>query len=171
MVLACLFSLAVSVPAAPAKLTEGQVKSAYLLNFAQYAEWPHASFPDAGTPLVISVLGKSSYLSAFDALTDRTVHKRRAQVRFISRIEELGDSHILFICASEKGQLSRILNSLKSEAVLTVSDIKDFTDAGGMIGLVPKDGRLAFEINMKAARRADIKLSSHLLRLAVAIRE
>lgn len=157
--------------AGPVKLTEGQVKAAYLYNFAQYVEWPAAAFANGSSPLIITVLGKSGYATAFDALGEKTVRKRRVVVRQIGSIDELGETHVLFIATSEKGQLSRILGTIKPNAVLTVSDIKGFATAGGMIGLVHQEDRVSFEINLKAARRADLKLSAHLLKLAAPVLE
>lgn len=155
--------------AGPLRFTEGQVKAGYLYNFAQYVEWPASAFAGSSSPLVISVIGKNSFGDAFEALAGRTVRKRRVVVRQISRIEDIGESQILFISVSERGQLPRILGALKTGAVLTVSDIRHFASAGGMIGLVNQEDRVGFEINVKAARQADLKLSAQLLKLATII--
>lgn len=153
------------------KLTEGQAKAAYLYNFAQYVEWPASTFAGAGSPLVITVLGKCDYPEAFESLASKTVRRRHLVVRQIRTLEELGDTHILFIGSSERGRLSRLLAPLKSSPVLTVSDIKQFAAAGGMVGLVPQEDRIGFEINLKAARRAELRLSALLLKLALTVLE
>jgi len=157
--------------AGPIKLTEGQVKAGCLYNFAQYVEWPASAFAGSNSPLVISVIGKNNFGGALEALTERTVRKRRVVVRQISRIEELGDSRILFISTSERGQLAHILGLLQAQPVLTVSDIRQFTGAGGMISLVTLEDRVRFAINLKAARQADLRLSAHLLKLATSVIE
>ena len=156
--------------AGPIRLTEGQIKAACLYNFAQYVEWPATAFAGSSSPLVISILGKNNFGGSFGELTQKTVRKRRIVVRQISRIEDLGESQILFIGASERGRLPYLLSTLKT-AVLTVSDIKQFARAGGMISLVTQEDRVSFEINLKAARQADLKLSSNLLKLAHSIIE
>ena len=54
--------------------------------------------------------------------------------------------------------------------ILTVSDTAGFLDAGGIIELKMIDRRVRFEVNLPAAARARITLSSQLLRLAAAVR-
>ena len=50
--------------------------------------------------------------------------------------------------------------------LLTVSDIKGFAAAGGVIELFAEDGKMRFEINTRAAQRAGLRISSQLLKLA-----
>lgn len=59
-----------------------------------------------------------------------------------------------------------LLSNIGSKSVLTVSDIANFTEAGGMIGLIEIEQRIRFDINMVATDRARLKLSSQLLKLA-----
>jgi hypothetical protein len=49
---------------------------------------------------------------------------------------------------------------------LTVGDARGFRKMGGAIELVRSDDRIAFEVNLDAARRARLKISSKLLGLA-----
>jgi hypothetical protein len=47
-----------------------------------------------------------------------------------------------------------------------VSDAARFTTRGGMIGFVLDDDRVRFDINLAAARRSGLQISSRLLRVA-----
>src|SRR5882757_4448493 len=40
---------------------EYQLKAAFLFNFAKFVEWPPQSFPDAGGPIVIGILGGNPF--------------------------------------------------------------------------------------------------------------
>jgi YfiR/HmsC-like len=51
-----------------------------------------------------------------------------------------------------------------------VSDIPHFSERGGMIQFIPEGGRIRFEVNLEAADEAGLKLSSELLKVAVAVR-
>jgi hypothetical protein len=53
---------------------------------------------------------------------------------------------------------------------LTVGDERGFVDEGGMIALRVVDGRVRFDVNVTAARRAGLRLSSQLLQLAMSVR-
>ena len=55
---------------------------------------------------------------------------------------------------------------LDERPVLTVADVPEFTGIGGMITLNILGDKVRFEINLPAARRADLHLSSKLLRLS-----
>jgi hypothetical protein len=50
--------------------------------------------------------------------------------------------------------------------VLTVADFEGFLEEGGMIQLFSENNRVRFAINVDAAVRAKLKLSSKLLSLA-----
>jgi hypothetical protein len=55
---------------------------------------------------------------------------------------------------------------VNASRVLTVSDLEPFCRLGGGIGLVHEENRLRFEVNMEAAERSGLKVSSKLLTLA-----
>jgi hypothetical protein len=149
---------------------EYQVKAAYLFNFAKFVEWPASAFSSAGAPLVIGIIGKGSFGEAFDALAGKSTKGRKVQVKHFSRIEELAGCQVLFIANSEKQRLKEILGALPA-GVLTVSDIKRFCNAGGMIGLVNRGDKVQFEVNLINAERAGLKVSSQMLKLAVTVFE
>ena len=50
--------------------------------------------------------------------------------------------------------------------MLTVSDTRDFVQRGGIIGLRENRERIAFDISLANARRANLRISSKLLSLA-----
>jgi hypothetical protein len=53
---------------------------------------------------------------------------------------------------------------------LTVSDISDFLDRGGMIQFVLRDNRVRFRVNLGPAQRDRLILSSELLKVAVSVK-
>lgn len=63
-----------------------------------------------------------------------------------------------------------MLRALGQTPVLTVSDAPGFVQAGGMIGLKLRGGRIGFDINHGAARATGLVLSSQLLKLADEVR-
>jgi hypothetical protein len=54
--------------------------------------------------------------------------------------------------------------------VLTVSDIPQFCQRGGMIQFVLQGDRVRFEVNLAAAQHAGLSLSSELLKVATTVR-
>jgi len=77
--------------------------------------------------------------------------------------------HIAYVGPDHPG-LREVVKAAEQFTVLTVSDADRFARKGGMIGLVNEGGKIRFEINLKAAEQAGIKLSSQLLKLASIVR-
>lgn len=155
------------VPAVAASYSVQQVQAVFLFNFAQFVKWPPSAFSDANTPLTIGVLGTNSLGGALEeAIRGETVGGRRLAVKYSSRADEVKNCHIVFICRSEAGRVRRILDTLRGLPVLTVSDIPRFCEQGGMINFLVEGGRVKFSINTLPLRKADLQVSSKLLRLA-----
>ncbi len=55
---------------------------------------------------------------------------------------------------------------VKDLSVLTVADTKGFLESGGIINFLMEDKKVRFEINVTAAKKSKLKISSKLLRLA-----
>ena len=146
---------------------EAQVKSAFLLNFARYVEWPANTFSNANSPIIIGVLGPDSLGRALDATIEgHTVEKHPVEIARSRRLSELIHCHVLFIAAPERERVRDELAQLKGKSILTVSDMEGFTDSGGMIRLKKVRGLMRFDINRSPAEASGLKISSKLLKLA-----
>jgi YfiR/HmsC-like len=153
---------------APAQSSpEYQLKAIFLFNFAQFVEWPASAFPEPDTPLGICILGEDPFGGYLDeAVRGETVANHPLAVRRYRAVVEIKGCHILFVSRQEQGRLSGILDSLKGQSVLTVSDAEGFASHGGMIRFVTDRNRIRLRINLEAARAANLTLSSKLLRPA-----
>ncbi len=142
------------------------MKAVFLFNFTRFVDWPEIP-ARAGSPLVIGVLGQDPFGTALDAVVKgEGVAGRRLVVKRIERVEDAVECDEIFVAASEEPRLGRILEVLDGKPVLTVSDIPGFAARGGMIGLVPSDGRVKIQINPGEAKAAGLRISSKLLRPA-----
>lgn len=77
----------------------------------------------------------------------------------------------MFVSISEENRLKAVLGELEGAKVLTVSDIRDFSQRGGMIQFVVADGKVRFEVNVKNATDAGLTFSADLLEVALAVRK
>ncbi len=146
---------------------EYQVKAAFLYNFAKFVEWPPQAFHDSGAPLTICVLGQNPFGRSLDQAVDgKVVDDRRLVVRQFADVRQVSGCHILFVSASERKVLRSILGDLKESGVLTVGETDGFTADGGVISLLLEGDRVRFEINLDAAGRQKLRISSKLLSLA-----
>jgi hypothetical protein len=149
--------------AAPAP-TDSEVKAAFLCGFAEFVDWPSLGKTD---PVTIGILGQDT----FGPLLDETVKNRALQTRAIvlrriSTLEEALRCQIVYVSGSEKRKLEESLRVLGRASILTVSDIENFAERGGMIGFRIEEKRVRFSVNTEAADRAGLQISSRLLKLA-----
>lgn len=154
--------------AEPPPPSEYQVKAAFLYTFIKFVEWPNVG---AARPLCVAVLGEDPFGADLDSIRGKSAKGRTIVIRRYRRVEDVKECDVLFISSAEKGHLVRILRQIQNLPVLTVADQEGFCQAGGMINLVTVKNKVGFEINVAAAQRAQLHISSQLLKLAKIVLE
>ena len=71
---------------------------------------------------------------------------------------------VLFV--SETVAAAPYLRAARGTPTLTVGESSDFLTQGGMINFVLEGGKIRFDVNLDAPERADLHISSRMLRLA-----
>lgn len=173
VVLFMLFALAnsSSLSHADSPPREYQLKAAFLYTFIKFVEWPDTGTSGTSRPLCLAVLGQDPFGSDLDALKGKSVKGRTIMIKRFRKVEEARDCDILFISGSEKKQLPRILKQLQGAPLLTVGDHEGFCEAGGMINLITTQNKISFAINVAATHRAQLHISSQLMKLAKTVIE
>lgn len=144
------------------------VKAAFLFNFAKFVEWP--ALP-AGAPLVVCVVGHDGIAAAFvETVRGQTISGHSFDVWVLQDSAKWRACHLLFVADAETRRSAGGLDEIKALPILTVSDGKGFALAGGIIEFYVEAGRMRFAINLDAADRSGLRLSSRLLGLAKVIR-
>jgi hypothetical protein len=140
------------------------VKAAFLYNFAKFTEWP--ALPPSG-PIVLCVVGDDAIANALvETVKGQNISGHSLEVSRPQDSSSWRSCHLLFIADAETRKSAGGLAGIKTLPVLTVSDGKDFSQAGGIIELFVESGRMRFTINMDAAEGSGLRLSSRLLGLA-----
>jgi hypothetical protein len=156
----------------PATSIEYQVKGTVLFNLARFVVWPPARHESPQSPLAIGVWGENVFGKTLEQLvTDATVDRRPVTVRLARSIEDAERCHIVFVNVPSETLSASDLARLGKAGVLTVGEAANFIERGGMIRLLVLNGKVRFEINHMAARRAGIEVSSQLLKLALQVHE
>jgi hypothetical protein len=163
-----LFSLLAGIGTMPcrAELSEPQVKSAYVFNFIKFVEWPAAALAD--NKIRLCVIGDNELRTLLAMLDGRRIGERELQV-VPDAAGSLNACHVLYIGDQERRRIPPIIKSLSNASVLTISDIPDFAERGGGIGLLHRDDRMLFEVNLASTRKAGLRLSGQMLNLAANI--
>lgn len=160
-----LLGLAVTRAYAQVVAGEYQIKAAFLQNFPKFVDWPSLE-PGGMSPLVIGIVGDDPFGPMFSSMIANVNSQGHplalAHLRWNDR---LTDCHILFVSSSEINHLPQILAG--APHALTVGDFDSFARRGGMIEMRMTGNRVRFDINVAAAHRAGLHVSSKLLGLAV----
>ena len=144
------------------------VKAAFLYNFAKFAEWP--ALPTSA-PIAVCVVGNDGIAAAFaETVSGQSISGHRLEVSRPQDSTAWRHCHLLFIADGETRKSAAGLDGIKMLPVLTVSDDKGFARATGIIEFYAESGRMRFAINVDAAERSGLRLSSRLLGLAKIIR-
>ncbi len=148
---------------------EYRIKAAFLFNFIKFIDWPPEVLIDKNQPFSVCVLGENPFGDFISDLEAQSTHGKKLRIEFLQSYERPNDIrqfHILFISASMEEQTAAILNDLDGYPALTVGDHATFALNGGIINFLIHNKKVRFEINLAAAKRTRLKISSKLLRLA-----
>lgn len=168
---ACLLLLAAAlsqdplVPdlAAASASFEYDVKAAFLLNFTKFVEWPPRAFPAPDAALTICILGDDPFGRALDQMVEgESVNGHKIAVERIAA-DRQKSCQVLY---AGNNTTMPIPAGVAGPVVLTVGEGADFIRQGGIIAFVVDNRRVRFDINLKAATNAGLKLSSKLLSVA-----
>lgn len=151
---------------------ERQVKAAYLYKFAGFVEWPEGSFARPESPIVIGVAGADPLSEQLEqTVAGHTANGRALQVKRVKRGDSLAGIHILFIPAHDKVLAQELLAASRGQPVLTVTDGDETFGMGSMINFVIADERLRFEVSLKHAAVARLKISARMLSAALRVQQ
>lgn len=143
---------------------ERQVKAAYLYKFASYVDWPDVSLPQADSPFVIGVLGDEQLADELErAVAGRMVKGHPVTVRKLRHSDQVNGVQMLFIGQAETSRLSELIAAAREQSILTVTDSEDAHARGSMINFVVVDDRLRFEVALKPAALAGLRISALML--------
>jgi hypothetical protein len=139
---------------------EYQLKAAYLYNFVKFVEWPPAAV--TGT-ITICTAGRNPFGAALDdLLRGETIDGHAIASRVVSAPQ--AGCHVVFVPRDVSA--GEYLRGAGGVPVLTVGESDDFIAQGGIVKFVRDAGMIRFEIDPAAAARAQLHISSRLLRLA-----
>jgi YfiR/HmsC-like len=169
---ACLISVSLTIPmsaqtAGSVASSEYLIKAGFTYNFAKLMQWPEKAFPQQDSPIVIGILGADPFGNTLrEVLTGKNVNGRSFVIKHLKFGAELKDCNILFVSASETAHLDEILRLVRGLPILTIGETPSFARRGGIINFILEDDKVHFEVNVEAAKQADIVISSRLLTLA-----
>lgn len=139
---------------------EDVLKSAAVLGFLRYSEWPSAT---AGGAITVGVLGRSSFVQVLREYLDGKLVQNRP-VRVVDFKDDPRCCQLIYFATDHAPEIKQTLQAVPHH-VLTVGETGRFLDYGGAVNLFLEDGHIAFEASLSALNRAGVAISASLLRL------
>jgi hypothetical protein len=147
--------------------SEYQIKAAFLFHFAQFVDWPPEAFREAGSPVTFCTVGANPFGDTLEGtVSGKMIGNRPVRVQHFKVPQAVKDCQVLFVGAKEEKLIPALLAGVKDLPVITVGETGHFAELGGTIGFCWEGNKIRFEINLAAAQRAKLKISSRLLALA-----
>jgi hypothetical protein len=172
-----MIGLLSAVAATSAQAQQGQIANSdgggdaiarFVMNFGRFIDWPDAAFSAADSDLRVCLLGQNELGNSLD----QHVNGKRAGDRTItvsnlpaSDLASARDCHIIYVSSSETGRTAEITGAVADSHTLTVSEIANFPEDGGMIGLAGERGdRIAIRMNRALIEKTGLNVREQLMR-------
>lgn len=165
--LLCLVIYHNSLAASKEQAKEYQVKAVYLYNFSHFIHWPDTLMLSKNV-FNICILGDNPFHNTLEYVVGKEKFKEKPiKVDYFSNVVDVDECQILFISQSEQGQLKTIFEHLQYKPILTVSDMSDFVELGGMIKFyLNRKRQVRLAINPEILREARLQADANLLRIS-----
>lgn len=148
---------------------EYQVRAAYLFKFLPFVEWPDLQ-AGADEPFAVCIVGDSPFGSELEQLAaQQRVNGHPPVVRRLRRVSRSSGCRMLYMGDAAEQSAGEILRSVRGTPCLTISE--DNADDDSVIQFQVRDNRVRFSVNLDAANRNGLTLSSKLLGLALSVRK
>jgi hypothetical protein len=152
-------------------LNEYKIKATYLYNFGRFVRWPEDLSSGKTDSFGVCVLGQDPFGPTLDStFAGEKLDGKRVVIRRVARLQDPAGCRILFISSTEEAHLKAIFAALDDAGTLTVSDMPDFTERGGMIQFVFEGSKIRFKVNLASAESSKLVLSSELLKVASTVK-
>jgi hypothetical protein len=160
-----------NVPAGSQGVTAPVLKAAFLYNFANFTAWPAGALAPAQR-LLLCVLGDNAVAGALkETISGQRVDGHELTVEIIKIGGPIRSCHLLYVSGLDDRQAAGLLDALKDASTFTVSDSHRFAELGGVSQLIRENDRMRFTMNVGAARRGRLQISSKLLSLATIVKD
>jgi hypothetical protein len=119
-------------PVSAQDVTEPALKAAFIYNFAKFTEWPGAPAP-AHEPFVLCVVGDAAVGDALvRAVKTRVLGGQNLSVSFITPRDPAPKCRLIYISGVTAREAAQLVAGLRDVPVLTISDLEEFTERGGI---------------------------------------
>ncbi|WP_345969534.1 MULTISPECIES: YfiR family protein [Sulfurimonas] len=147
--------------------SEAKLQSAIIGKIAEYITWPN----DRRSSFTITILKNQMGTHFEDFYKNNTIKGKPVRIVLRDDVARAKNPEVLYVSGKNARQLPTILNTLKNQPVLTVSDMRGFAEKGGMVQIYFTGQRMRLKVNLDALEAHGLKASPHLLRFVDIVKE
>lgn len=155
-----------------AQTDELTLKAVLLERFTRFIEWDS---PSTNKHFNIVVIGSDEKMThqLQEVYKNHNIQNKPVKITQIKHLEELKNlsCDILFISENMSKELDEITHYTSSKSILTIADAKNFAKRGVVINFYIKNSSIQFKINTDAAKKSNLQISYHLLKIADIVTE
>ncbi len=152
------------IKASAQAVAEGDLKAAIIVNMLLFVETP----ADAGANIrsnKVCYLDDSPVSRALQRLDGKIVKGQEIRVER-KGAEGWKDCQAIYFSSADAAALATMGQGLSTAPVLVVGDSPGYLERGVMLNMELQEGFVVFDINLLAAKKAGVMVSSKVLRLA-----
>lgn len=157
-------------------LYEQKIKAGLVYNLLKYTEWPKISIGQmgghtnetgqTGEKLHICLFGDDPFDGYLSPLEGRTAQQAIIAIDRITQVQQSERCSVVIIHRNQEHQLRPLLQFLQGRNVLTISDMAQFAEHGGMVELTRHNEKVGLFINKESLDRAKLRIDERMLKLA-----
>jgi hypothetical protein len=177
--------LALTAQVDKATVTEYKIKTALIYNLLKFTTWPEKPPPaepvadeknDRSKTLVLGFFSDSDIYTICKSIDGKKVKDKKIKIvriyerdlrsedpEFWSKLDAL---YLNRMPNAMRVDLKKLFNILKGRSILTLGESFDFLSRGGIVRLLREGNHVNFEINLDAAKLAQLEIKTSVLKLA-----
>jgi hypothetical protein len=147
---------------------EPEIKAKIVSLLRKLWEWPPDAAPAQGAPFKIGIVGNDPFQQGNINHLDRILSgERNVSVQRFENVDAYQPCHMLVV--SQAADLAPALQKTRGQSVLVIAQAPGLAQQGAVMNLPIVQNRVRMEINLKAAKAADLTPNPGLLRSATLI--
>jgi hypothetical protein len=159
-------------------LYEQKIKAGLVYNLLKYTEWPKIAAVQSDkksaevsniATLQICLFGDDPFDGYLSPLEGRTAQQATISIIHITQVQQTERCSAVIIHRNQAHQLTQLLQFLRGKNVLTISDIAQFAEQGGMVEMTRQDEKVALHINKDSLDNAKLNIDARMLKLATIV--
>ncbi len=171
VILVCSLTIPLVCRAQTSSASEDDVRAAMVSHLPLFVEWPAAKVDVTHPQFRVCLLGADPIGPALEAAFHNAATLPMPIVfSRVSLSDHLESCYLLYIGSATRGNLYKLIAELAQSSVLTVSERPIDLATGEVIGLPLEENHVRIEVNLGAAQKSKLIISSRLLSLATMVR-